>query len=75
MYTNFSDLTCSPMLAGLTPSRLLKLPLPRLADDAPLMAVPGTSLPECSGRIRTVPLQWRHCECRPTSGFSRISIA
>lgn len=45
--------TCSPITTGLPPSRLLKLVLPRLAVDTPLIAGPGPSLPGRSGRIRT----------------------
>lgn len=46
-------LTWSPTTTGLPLSRLLKLALPRLAVDTPLMAGPGPSLPGRSGRIRT----------------------
>lgn len=50
-------LTWSPITMGLPPSRPVKLDLPRLAEEPPLRAGPGPSLPERSGRIRTAPLQ------------------
>lgn len=49
-------LTWSLITMGLPPSRSLKLLRPRLAEDPPLSAGPGPSLPDRSGRIRIGPL-------------------